>query len=88
MNKLLLEVELLKFWKSSGLNFLYKYKHRVKGIAEEGLTNPELFHDLTSGGLFRDVPDIASYSDLSANEAKVEIDELLSKRETLLSQNE
>lgn len=80
----LLEVELLEIWKKHDVKWLYKYKHRVKEYRGGNLSNLELFHDVTSGSLFSDIPDIANYSDVTADEVKVDIDELISSRRNQL----
>ena len=60
--------------------------HFKEGIFLSGgvSCNLELFHDVTSGSLFSDIPDIANYSDVTADEVKVDIDELISSRRNQL----
>lgn len=76
-----LELSLLTYWKSLGVKWLYKYKHRVKEYRGENLVNIELFTDMTSGGLFQDIEDIAYYPDATGEEVKVDIDQLITERQ-------
>lgn len=85
-DKLLLELGLLKYWKSHDVKFLYKYKHRVKEYQGGNLTNTELFLDLTGASIFSDIVDIANFSDKTGKEVKIAIDELIEKREKELNQ--
>ena len=83
MNEFLnLELELLQYWKSKGVKYLYKYKHCVKEYRGGKLTNVELFLDLTSGLIFTDVVDIADFKDVTVTgeKVKVNIDKLIENR--------
>lgn len=81
MNYSELELPLLQYWKSQEIKWLYKYKHGVKKFGGENRANIELFTDLTSGSMFRDIVDIANYSDVTAEEVKIDIDVLIANRQ-------
>lgn len=75
----LLELSLLHYWYQNRVEYIYKYKHRVKWF--RGNENIELFTDLTSGSMFQDVIDIADGHELFAEEVKVKVSELIARRE-------
>lgn len=81
MNYLGLELDLLAYWKSQGVKWLYKYKNRVKEYRGENLINIELFNDLTSGLIFADITDIANFDDVTGEDVKIDIDDLISNRQ-------
>lgn len=83
-----LELALLTYWKEHGVKYLYKYKHRVKEYRGENLVSLELFMDMTSGGMFRDIEDIANDPEMSGKEATVAVDDLIRIRQEVLSSAE
>lgn len=81
MDRTALELNLLTYWKKNGVEWLYKYKHRIKQYREEeNLVNHELFMDMTSGGLFQDIEDVASLMDVTGDDVKVSVDQLIANR--------
>lgn len=81
MNFLKLELSLLNYWKSQGVKWLYKYKHRVKEYQGENLSNIELFTDITSGLMFRELLDIANFNGVTGEDVKINIDKLIAIRQ-------
>lgn len=76
-----LELDLLEMWDKSGVEEVYKYKHRVNIYREdENLASIELIHDLTHGLLFTDLDDIANYRDAYPDECKLEVKEMIESR--------
>lgn len=82
-----LELHLLNYWKSNGVKWLYKYKHRLKEYRGENKATLELFADLTSGKMFSDVVDIANSIDATGDEVKIDIDTLIEERQHTRSIN-
>lgn len=81
MNVSSLELALLTYWQSNGVKAIYKYKHRIKEYKEqENRVNIELFTDVTSGTLFKDVGDIANSVGTTDSDAMVDIETLLAAR--------
>jgi len=76
-----LEIQLLNHWEQFGIEYVYKYKNRIKKAAREGQVSYELFCDLTCGALFRDVYDTANDNFTTAEDAKVSVKELIRVRE-------
>lgn len=74
-----LELLLLRMWQEFGIEYIYKYKNRIKVYQREGLANYELFNDLTHG-MFTDVEDTANGDDLYANDCKVSVQTLVDSR--------
>lgn len=81
MDYSVLELSLLNYWKSKDVKWLYKYKHRVKEYYGENLSNIELFTDITSGLMFRDIVDIANFNGVTDDEVKVNVDDLIVNRQ-------
>jgi len=81
MDYSVLELNLLNYWKSKEVKWIYKYKHRVKEYQCGNLSNTELFLDMTGGSIFKDVIDIANFNDVTGNEVKVNIDDLITNRQ-------
>lgn len=82
MNKL--ELALLMYWKEQEVEWLYKYKHCVKEFRENpNFHHHELFTDISSGSLFKDIQDLANFStkeDMYPEDVKVHIDTLIEAR--------
>lgn len=76
-----LELQLLKMWSNAGVEEIYKYKNRIKEFRRPGLTRFELFYDLTSGTMFKDVKDTANGDELYAEDCKVSVESLIKNRE-------
>lgn len=76
-----LELQLLKMWSNAGVEEIYKYKNRIKEYRRPGLTKFELFYDLTSGTMFKDVEDTANGDELYAEDCKVSVESLIKNRE-------
>ncbi|QRV11392.1 hypothetical protein JR311_20435 (plasmid) [Bacillus velezensis] len=74
-----LELLLLVMWAENGVNEVYKYKNRIKAFREP-LVNIELINDLSCGGMFADITDVASYKDASPVDYKVSIATLVENR--------
>lgn len=79
-----LELALLQYWKKEKVEWVYKYKHCVKEFVENPeLHHHELFNDISSGSLFNDIPDLASYfykEEKYPEDIKVHIDTLIEAR--------
>ncbi|MEK5060988.1 MULTISPECIES: hypothetical protein [unclassified Paenibacillus] len=75
-----LEILLLKMWEDFGIEYIYKYKNRIKVYRREGLVSYELFCDLTCGTMFTDVEDTANGDDLYAEDCKVSVKVLIERR--------
>lgn len=81
MDKVSFELNLLTYWKMNGVEWLYKYKDRIKQYRDgENLVNHELFMDMTSDGLFQDIGDVARLMDVTGDDVKVSIDLLIANR--------
>ncbi|AJS61594.1 hypothetical protein UB51_16845 [Paenibacillus sp. IHBB 10380] len=74
-----LELLLLKMWAEFGIEYIYKYKNRIKVFKREGLVSYELFCDLTYR-MFTDVEDIANDDDLYPEDCKVSVTSLIESR--------
>lgn len=81
MGNLELELNLLNYWKSKDVKWLYKYKNRVKEYRGENLVSIELFNDLTSGSIFTDITDIANFGDVTGDDVKIDIEDLIANRQ-------
>lgn len=89
MNFTALELELLNLWKSQGVEWLYKYKYRVREFQGGDLTNTELFHDLTCGRIFTDLTDLASLNrGATHKDVTVHIDTLIETRKFKINNEE
>lgn len=79
-----LELALLIYWKKQCVEWLYKYKHCVKEFSENpNLHHHELFKDISSGSLFKDIQDLANFSqkdNIYPEDIKVHIDTLIEAR--------
>lgn len=76
-----LELALLTLWKDSGVvDKVYRYKYRIKILAAENRVSTELFYDMSCGGIFSDIIDIASVSDSCPEDYAVDLQTLLAAR--------
>ncbi|MEC2352554.1 hypothetical protein P9H15_02455 [Bacillus velezensis] len=74
-----LELLLLVMWAENGVSEVYKYKNRIKAFRDP-LVNIELINDLSCGGMFADIDDVANHKNASSVDYKVSIATLVENR--------